>query len=109
MAARRACSKGLGPFSDGLRMPDPHALWPGLVLYAAAHAKLPQVRPAVTPLRAACCTQPQGGCKVYKWACAPLGYAAVQLNEVVMSSAGASLYLNLSISDTLHARTQDSC
>ena len=51
MAARRACSKGLGPFSEGLRMPDPHAPWPGLVLYAAAHAKLPQNRTAMTVLR----------------------------------------------------------
>ena len=46
MAARRACSNGLGPFSDGLRVPDPHALWPGLVVYAAATAKVPGVSAA---------------------------------------------------------------
>lgn len=31
MEARRACSKGLGPFKDGLRMAGPHADGPCLL------------------------------------------------------------------------------
>ena len=106
MAAKRACSKGLGPFSEGLRVPDPYAPWPGLVMYAAAHAKLSKVSTVIQRLpRGAHCTVPlrkQQRTACCRQACAPLGYAAVQLSDVIISSAGESSYLNLSISDTLH-------